>query len=560
MGKKGKIITAICCSLVIAGAVAGVGVWQKDNIFKTKISADSSIEQPIVNPYENCGAYTTEGEEIKSWQALLSEGYIAVKDDGVFATEQFATLENVVLKIPASYKEIAHSGFKNCLNLVGVELPEGITTLHSDAFYNCSNLENVSYPESAIYVSTRVFMGCSKLKYYEDRDVKYLGNKDNNFVYLAKVGNSYLDKTSFDSFNEGCRVVGSQSFGTVLNLEYGAKLIFPKHIKSICAIFGGTHSIYIPETVVSLAYKDSGSITGKLVETNGFGSYTYINQSKNESSDRIFSGTRVRYNSTPELFEMALSKKDINTMKYDGLYNYEQSLTWQEILDNDYLFVQNGVLYSSEVNISEVKEKFRGGNLKIPEGITEISANCFKDFSIGFKLPKSLVKIGNSAFENTSMIDFDCPNVTYIGNQAFKTSSMGFNTFALYEGLEYIGDEAFSGRVYTDKDILVIPDSVEHIGTEAFKYFTRIKNFVFNHIITTLDMTIFPNVRITSIYIPSTVTTITFGDYLTNMADTISFYFESATPNITDDVSSIESKIKKSYTYEQYLAEVMPSA
>ena len=80
------------------------------------------------------------------------------------------------------------------------------------------------------------------------------------------------------------------------------------------------------------------------------------------------------------------------------------------------------------------------GNIEIPEGVTQIPSNAFKENSslTGVTLPESLTEIGYSAFEGTSVTSITIPaNVTRIGNDAFIDSALTEITFADTNGWKY---------------------------------------------------------------------------------------------------------------------------
>lgn len=134
-----------------------------------------------------------------------------------------------------------------------------------------------------------------------------------------------------------------------------------------------------------------------------------------------------------------------------------------------------------------------GGDIVIPEGVTEIGAEVFLDnseiASVGF--PSSLTKIGESAFRGCLSLggELTLPEgITEIGSYAFSEcpftgdltlpdglKKVSRGTFAgcgfdgkltLPEGISEIGSSAFYGCSFTG--ILTLPEGLKTIGEDAF--------------------------------------------------------------------------------------------
>lgn len=55
------------------------------------------------------------------------------------------------------------SGFQDCLTIISVIIPNGVTTLGNASFYNLTNLTTVYLPDSLTIIPTASFNGCSSL-------------------------------------------------------------------------------------------------------------------------------------------------------------------------------------------------------------------------------------------------------------------------------------------------------------------------------------------------------------------------------------------------------------
>jgi hypothetical protein len=111
------------------------------------------------------------------------------------------------------------------------------------------------------------------------------------------------------------------------------------------------------------------------------------------------------------------------------------------------------------------------GHAQIPESLTSISAQTFKDcrFLISATLPDSITSIGREAFMDcSSMTSITLPDsLTSIGRSAFfKCRSV--TTITVPDSVTSIGDYAFQ---YCDSlTSITLPDSVPSIGKKPYKF------------------------------------------------------------------------------------------
>ncbi len=151
--------------------------------------------------------------------------------------------------------------------------------------------------------------------------------------------------------------------------------------------------------------------------------------------------------------------------------------------NNDFI-IENGVL---------TKYTGNGGDVVIPDGVTSIGQDAFRDCTglTGITIPDSVTSIGDSAFcDCKGLTSITIPDsVTSIGDYAFhncvgltginipdSVTSIGKNAFCLCKGLTSvtisdsvtsIGDSAFYGCKGLTS--ITIPDNVTSIGDSAFR-------------------------------------------------------------------------------------------
>ena len=176
--------------------------------------------------------------------------------------------------------------------------------------------------------------------------------------------------------------------------------------------------------------------------------------------------------------------------------------------------------------------------LDIPEGVTQIADNCFKNRTsiTSVNMPESLISIGQSAFEgcsNLRSVNFN-DALESIGAYAFrycsrlvsavfgsKLETIGslcfYNCYSLCSVLlpdiiELINSSTFAGC--TSLESIVIPDSVTWIGGSAFSNCTSLASVTLSKSLESMGAEAFAYcTALTSIEIPKSLDEVTIGDY-----------------------------------------------
>ena len=181
------------------------------------------------------------------------------------------------ITIPKGVTAIPYQAFAACDSLMSVVIPNGVTSIGRSAFEGCDNLENVTIPDSVTSIGAYVFDSCNNLTYNVKDNVKYLGNAQKPYLYLADVADTTITSVAIDS---SCKFIGSRAFYDCNNLT---SVTIPDGVLSIsdqafyyCA---GLTSVTIPDSVTSItewAFLGCSNLTSVAIGENS--QLTYIGQ------------------------------------------------------------------------------------------------------------------------------------------------------------------------------------------------------------------------------------------------------------------------------------------
>lgn len=365
------------------------------------------------------------------------------------------TIENGVVKgylgasneviIPSFYKGYAvnsliESSFKDCVEIVSVEIPDSVTSIDDSAFRGCRGLtritvakENTKYHSDGNCLieteSKTLIAGCKTSIIPMDGSVTIIGDcafdgcrgltsitipdsvtniGDHAFYYctgLTTVNWNATKCTSAGSYNypifAGCSNLATVNIGDNITA-------IPLYAFSYCT---GLTSITIPNSVTSIydrAFYGCAGLTSITIPD----SLTSIYSSAFSGCDKL----------------QDIYIKDIaawcNISGLDNLMWYGSS--------NKKLYLNNELLTS----------------FTIPNGVRAIYSYAFYKCSglTNVTIPDSVTSIGWCAFEDcTGLTSISIPHsVTYIGNWAFRSCS-GLKSVTIGNGVTSIGERAFYG-------------------------------------------------------------------------------------------------------------------
>ena len=121
----------------------------------------------------------------------------------------------------------------------------------------------------------------------------------------------------------------------------------------------------------------------------------------------------------------------------------------------------------NEIDVKWFKDQKLIHTVKIADGITNVGANSFKNFSklTTVELPASITEIGEAAFMGAGLKKFTAPaNLTVIQKNGFANTSL--KEVTLNEGITTLAAQAFYGS--NKISTIVIPSTLKSIGNSAF--------------------------------------------------------------------------------------------
>ena len=428
--------------------------------------------------------------------------------------------------LPTTITQIGDAAFRGCLNLRSIDATNSsLTKIGMSSFYS-TYVTDVSFPSTLVDIGPSAFKYCSNL-------------------LLFKIVNSIPPTLGTNVF------FGTNLYNTTLNVITGSKTVYlaADQWKSFGSIVEGTISfaktinLTTPGTLYTALTRTERTLSTKFIVSGQIDARDFVimRDSLRSLSELDLSGANISaYNGTlslgiPGNSYYAYCAANTIPMVAFAYSNYQKNDTIY--FSGGKLSLKSIILPNSATSIRECAFPYTGlTSINIPSTISAIQNWTFYEcdsLKTAF-IPKKVTIIGNEAFGNCnslSSVTFDIPSqLTYIGNNAFE-NCYGLKTLAIPSSLISIGNYAFSNCFYWTgvksipstltsigeyafnncmswADALIIPSSVNTIGKYAFSSCGLSSVFLADGI-RTINQGVYKYCKsLTTISIPSTVTSI----------------------------------------------------
>jgi len=357
------------------------------------------------------------------------------------------------------------SPVKGCDTLVGITIPNSVTSIGGGAFSGCTSLTSVTIPDSVTSIGYYAFGGCTSLaainvdysntEYSSADGVLYNNSKTTLIRYpIGKASSSF-------TIPDTVVVIGESAFSRCANLT----------------------SVIIPDSVTDIQSFAFSDCTNLFSVTIGSGVI--------DIRWGAFMGCTSLASVT-----IPASVTGIGIAAFGGCTGLA-SVT----IPNSVTIIGSGA-FSSCTSLTSVI---------IPNSVTGIGYDAFSRCTrlASITIPDSVKSIGYEAFSSTAWFNNQPDGVVYAGKVAYAyKGDMPANTsITIRDGTKGITGRAFSGR--TGLASVTIPDSVTSIGNEAFWNCTSLASVTIGSGVIGIEYSAFSGcTSLASITIPNSVTDI----------------------------------------------------
>ncbi len=240
----------------------------------TKVSIPDSLTDMASDAFDDCESLIYNIKDDLKYLGNDNNKYLYLV--GVVGDSSVVNDSITSITIDDNCKIIGDYAFEFCDSLTSVVIPDSVTTIGDCAFCGCHSLKNITIPNSVTYIDYHAFSLCESLIYNIKDGLKYLGNDNNKYLFLAGVvGNN--DSITSVTIDDNCRIIGADSFRDCISIT---NVKIPNNVTFIgfYAFFGcrSLTNITIPNSVTRIdagAFMDCSSLTEIVIPD----SVTFIN-------------------------------------------------------------------------------------------------------------------------------------------------------------------------------------------------------------------------------------------------------------------------------------------
>jgi hypothetical protein len=394
--------------------------------------------------------------------------------------------------IPNTVTSIGLGAFENCVNLSSITMTNGVTTIGADAFYGCISLRSVTIPGSVTNIGAEAFYDCSILS-----SAIFQGNAPTT----------------------GFLIFGSTASGFVVDYYNGTTgFTSPTWTDSNGDIYPATNLGKISQTITFSTIPDQMLSSSPLTLTASASSglpvtFTVI------SGPATVSGSILTFSGTGTVtVEASQSGNNTYEAAPDLQQTFTVSLTPQSIT---FPVISNKAFGAAPFAVSASASSGLPVTLSIISGPATISGNTITLTGSGI-ITVQASQGGNSVYAPASSVQ-QTFGVSAPPGQFTVTINNGQISITGYTGsagavvipstisglpVTNIASYAFTNTSITS---VIIPSSVTSIGNNAFASCTDLTSISIPNSVTTIGSSAFYLTGLTSVAIPASVTSI--GDY-----------------------------------------------
>ena len=420
-----------------------------------------------------------------------------------------------------SVTEISSTTFKNDNSIVGIEIPNGVTTIGQGAFKNCLKAQYISLPATLKNIDTNTLTSNDDCVYIVERNSdaeKFV--TENDMTYKKRFASDKVSESGQDDnisyrYNNLTSSLYVYGEGEIKNYNSDNQpwINYKSTAKSIDLFDGitsiGNYAFYnftsvtpevtIPSTVEKIGNSAFDCCTSlkkitipdnvKTIDNRAFSSCTSVTEIELGTGLTQLGTSDYYYNNplynTGSVKKITFNSEKVPTTPYGDLFQYMNSLetvyvpakSYSQYVERFSSYINNAkfVLLNDDTDFiieDGVLKLYQGNdaNVVIPSDVTEIGPSAFRNnkFIKTVEFSSNVEKISNNAFMGCTSLKSVALNnkLTTISYSSFNSCS-ALKEITIPNSVETIGDYAFYKCTSLSNE-LVIPSSVTSIGNYAF--------------------------------------------------------------------------------------------
>ena len=464
----------------------------------------------------------------------IPDGVISIGDSAFYGC---TSLTNVT--IPNSVTSISDYAFCNCTNLTSISIPDSVTTINWHVFHGCTSLANIVIPNTVTSVGNSAFYGCSSLSSIVIPDsVTSIGQSV--FVNCSSLTGIWVDQNNGYYSCDEDGVLFDKNKTTLIQAPgaLSGSYVVPNDVTTIAteAFYGckGLGDILIPDGVSVIggyAFSDCTSLTDIIIPNSitnikGWAFYNCINL-----SNVVFSGTKEQWNNWNNISigtgNTALTDAPITFTEHEHKTAKPATCTEPETCSicGIQIAPATGHTFGEGSNKCTVCGFVLEWKYTISNG--EVTISGYTGSATELVIPSQIENlpvtgIGDYAFcDWTNLTSIAIPDTVTSIGEGAFANCTGLTSITIPDIVTSIGDYAFSWC--TGLTNITIPNSVASFGSHAFSYCTGLTSITIPDSVTCIEYGAFSYCTgLTDITIPNSVTRINDAfSYCTGLTNVI---------------------------------------